>query len=90
MAGRWCYVYRAIDGSGALVDVTFSDKRDMAAAKAFFRSAKTTTGIIPDRVTTDGHTSYPRAIKTELGKTESGEEVRHRTGVHRNNRLEMA
>ena len=63
VGGRWCYVYRAIDGSGALVDVTFSDKRDMAAAKAFFRSAKATTGVTPDRVTTDGHTSYARAIK---------------------------
>ena len=38
VAGRWCYVYRAIDGTGALVDVMFSDKRGMAAAKAFFRS----------------------------------------------------
>jgi putative transposase len=81
---RWCYVYRAIDGSGALVDVMFSDKRDMAAARAFFRSAKATTGVTPDRVTTDGHASYPRAIRTELGKG-----VRHRTGVHRNNRLEQ-
>ena len=89
MAGRWCYVYRAIDGTGALVDVLFSDKRDMAAARAFFRSAKAITGVTPDRVTTDGHASYPRAIKTELGKTELGEDVRHRTGVHRNNRLEQ-
>ena len=36
--GRWCYLYRAIDRSGALVDVLFSEHRDMAAAKAFFRS----------------------------------------------------
>ena len=35
---------------------------------AFFRSAKAVTGITPDRVTTDGHDSYPRAIRTELGK----------------------
>src|SRR3954465_10374585 len=60
--GRWCYVHRAIDSTGALVDVLFSDRRDMAAAKVFFRSAKTVTGITPDRVTTDGHDSYPRAI----------------------------
>ncbi len=39
--GRWCYVYRAIDSSGALVDVLFSEHRDMKAARAFFRSAKT-------------------------------------------------
>jgi putative transposase len=71
--GRWCYLYRAIDTSGALVDVRLSETRDMAAAKAFFQSAKTVTGITPARVTTDGHDSYPRAIRTELG-----EAVRHR------------
>ena len=63
--GRWCYLYRAIDRSGALVDVRLSEKRDMAAAKAFFRSAKAVTGVTPARVTTDGHDSYPRAIRTE-------------------------
>jgi putative transposase len=82
--GRWCYLYRAIDRSGALVDVMFSEHRDMAAAKAFFRSAQAVTGVIPDRVTTDGHDSYPRAIRTELGK-----DVRHRTNAYLNNRLEQ-
>lgn len=56
----------------------------MAAAQAFFRSAKAVTGITPDRVTTDGHDSYPRAIRTELGKG-----VRHRTSRYLNNRLEQ-
>ena len=60
--GRWCYLYRAIDRSGALVDVRLSEKRDMAAAKAFFRSAKAVTDVTPARVTTEGHDSYPRAI----------------------------
>jgi len=82
--GRWCYLYRAIDRSGALVDVMFGEHRDMTAAQAFFRSAKATTGITPDRVTTDGHDSYPRAIRTELGKG-----VRHRTSAYLNNRLEQ-
>src|ERR1700734_558385 len=65
--GHWRYLYRAIDRSGALVDVMFSEHRDMAAAKAFFTSAKMVTGVTPDRVTTDGHDSYPRAIRTVLG-----------------------
>src|SRR4051812_22544343 len=56
----------------------------MAAAEAFFRSAKAVTGLTPDRVTTDGHDSYPRAIRTELGK-----DVRHRTSAYLNNRLEQ-
>src|SRR3954469_3288501 len=52
VSGRWCYLYRAIDRSGALVDVRLSETRDMAAAKAFFRSAKAVTGVTPARVTT--------------------------------------
>src|SRR5215218_1817654 len=66
--GRWCSLYRAIDRSGALVDVLFSEHRDMAAAEAFFRSAQAVTGVTLDRVTTDGHDSDPRAIRTTLGK----------------------
>ena len=82
--GHWRYLYRAFDRNGALVDVMFSEHRDMAAAKAFFQSAKTVTDVIPDRVTTDGHDSYPRAIRAKLG-----EGVKHRTSCYLNNRLEQ-
>jgi putative transposase len=82
--GRWCYLYRAIDRHGALVDVRLSETRDMEAAKAFFRSAKVVTGVIPARVTTDGHDSYPRAIRSE---PDNG--VRHRTNRYLNNRIEQ-
>ena len=82
--GRWCYLYRAIDRDGNLIDAILSEHRDMKAAKAFFRSAKATMGFGRDRVTTDGHGSYPRAIRTVLGRT-----VRHRTNAYLNNRLEQ-
>ena len=42
-------MYRAIDSSGALVDVLFREQRDMKAAKAFFRSAQAVTGVTPKR-----------------------------------------
>src|SRR5690349_16032289 len=82
--GRWCYLYRAIDRDGNLVDTVLSEHRDMAAAQAFFRSAKAATGITPERVTTDGHSSYPRAIRSTLGR-----HVVHRTSAYKNNRLEQ-
>ena len=82
--GRWCYLYRAIDRNGNLIDALLSEHRDMRAAKAFFRSARATMGFRPDRVTTDGHGSYARAIRTVLGKA-----VRHRTSAYLNNRLEQ-
>jgi len=42
------------------------------------------TGVTPDRVTTDGHDSYPRAIRTTLS-----EGVRHRDSQYLNNRQEQ-
>ncbi len=82
--GRWAYLYRAIDRDGNLVDTMLSERRDMAAAQAFFRAAKVATGFTPERVTTDGHGSYPRAIRSTLGRR-----VVHRTGAYRNNGLEQ-
>ena len=82
--GRWTDLYGAIDRDGTLIDAMPSEHRDMAAAKAFFRSATATVGFQPDRVTTDGHGSYPRAIRTVLGGT-----VAHRTSIDLNNRLEQ-
>jgi transposase-like protein len=83
-SGRWAYLCRAIDRDGNLIDAMLSEHRDMKAAKAFFRSATATVGFQPDRVTTDGHGSYPRTIRGVLGKT-----VQHRTSPYLNNRLEQ-
>ena len=47
----------------ALIDVRLSQKRDMEAAKRFLQKALSTAGEPPKRVTTDGHDSYPRAIR---------------------------
>ena len=82
--GKWCYLYRAIDKEGKLIDVRLSKKRDMEAAKRFFQKALSTAGEPPKRVTTDGHDAYPRAVKEELGKN-----VQHRTSRYLNNRLEQ-
>jgi transposase-like protein len=64
--GRWTYLYCAIDRDGNLVDVLLSEKRDRAAAEAFFQSVRTVTGRVPERVTSDGHDAYPGAIKAAL------------------------
>jgi putative transposase len=75
---------RAIDRNGHLVDVRLTETRDLAAAKAFFRSARAITGVPPDRVTSDAHGSHPRAIACEVG-----EDVTHRTNQYLNNHLEQ-
>src|SRR5258708_6051298 len=60
--GKWCYLYRAIDQDGKLVDSMLSEKRNMEAAQRFFKQAVAVIGSTPQQVTTDGHASYPRAI----------------------------
>lgn len=84
IAGSWCYLYRAIDRDGNLVDCRLSETRDMDGAKQFFTQAVEVVGHAPERVTTDGHDSYPRAIRETLG-----EEVVHRSNPYLNNRLEQ-
>ena len=82
--GHWCYLYRAIDRDGNLVEALLSEKRDMAAAQRFFGQALDAAGRAPERVTTDGHDAYPRAIRETLGPG-----VRHRTSRYKNNRVEQ-
>jgi putative transposase len=56
----------------------------MEAAKRFFKQAVDVVGHTQQRVTTDGHDSYPRAIRETLGS-----EVLHRTNRYLNHRLEQ-
>ena len=82
--GKWCYLYRAVDRSGRLVDCRLSEHRDMSAAKQFFKEALEISGDAPERVTTDKEVSYPRAIREELGG-----DVLHRTNQYLNNLIEQ-
>jgi hypothetical protein len=45
--GRWTYLYRAVDKQGKTVDFLVRAKRDVAAAKAFFRRAFKSQGRLP-------------------------------------------
>ncbi len=56
--GCWCYLYRAIDSDGNLVDSMLSQKRDMEAAKAFVQQALEIAEVSPEQVVTDGLKSY--------------------------------
>ena len=82
--GRWCYLYRAIDREGNLVDSMLSATRDMAAAQRFFRGTLSVVKRAPQQVTSDGHDSNPRAIREELGR-----KVEHRCSAFLNRRIEQ-
>jgi transposase-like protein len=61
VAGRWTYLYRAVDQHGQVIDVLMSARRDGAAARACFARALT-FGPAPVEVTTDRAAVYPRVI----------------------------
>ena len=80
--GRWHYIYRAIDGSGQIVDAYVSPTRDMIDACRFFERAIASSGTTPRRVITDKAGAYPRALATVVPG------ALHRTGRYRTNGIE--
>ena len=80
----WCYLYRAIDADGNLVHSMLSERRDMEAARRFFARSLEVVGHTPEKVTTDGHDAYPRAVREILG-----EGVAHRCSQYMTNRIEQ-
>jgi transposase-like protein len=82
VAGRWRYVYRAIDQFGQVIDVFVSACRDAKAARQFFEQAIGTTKVAPDEVVTDQAAVY-LAVLDELVPA-----AWHRTDRYANNRVE--
>ncbi|WP_041258031.1 IS6 family transposase [Frankia casuarinae] len=81
VAGRWTYLYRAVDQHGQVIDVLASTRRDQAAARRFFTSALS-HGRRPVEVTTDKAPVYPRILD------ELVPEACHVDAARENNRIE--
>ena len=84
VAGRWCSRDRAIDREGGLLDSLRSAHRDKHAARRFLRRLVDVAERKPQRVTTDKHPPYRRAIRWILGR-----KVVHRTNPYRNHLTEQ-
>src|ERR671910_3895355 len=82
VAGRWRYVYRAIDQFGQVVDVFDSTRRDAKAARRFFDQAISATKVTPVEVTTDQAPVYSAVLEDLLPA------AWHRTDQYANNRVE--
>jgi transposase-like protein len=85
VAGRCCYLYRAIDRDGQLIDSMLSEHRDKHAARRFLRRLIEVAERKPARVTTDRHPAYPRAIRWIAGR-----KVVHRTTRYLDNFTEQS
>jgi len=82
VAGRWRYVYRAIDQFGQVIDVFVSVRRNARAAHRFFGQAIGTTKVRPVEVVSDHAPVYPAVLEELLPV------AWHRTEQYANNRLE--
>ena len=57
------YLYRAVDRAGRTVDFRLSARRDVAAAKVFFRKAIECQQRVPQTITLDGYAASHRAVR---------------------------
>src|SRR5512147_322770 len=90
VAGRWRYLYRAVDGAGQTIDFLLSAKRDQRAARRFFHKAlaRKHTGN-PRAIVTDRLKSYPGALRAMKRDGELWRLAQHRRGRWLNNRVEQ-
>ncbi len=87
--GRWVYLYRAVDKAGKTVDFLLRAKRDVAAAKAFFRRAFKRQGRLPHKITLDGYQASHRAAREFLKQHRGGARTRIRSSKYLNNLIEQ-
>jgi len=88
--GKWRYLYRAVDSSGATLDFLLSAKQDAAAAKRFLAKALGRQNHpVPRIINTDGHSAYPPAIVGLKAESALDKNCRHRPVLYLNNVLEQ-
>jgi transposase, IS6 family len=87
--GKWVYLYRAVDSTGATIDFLLSAKRDEAAAERFLSKALGGENHPAPRViNTDKHAAYPPAIAELKAGGVLDENSKHRPVQYLNNILE--
>ncbi len=87
--GHWVYLYRAVDSQGKTVDFRLSSKRDVAAAKAFFRKAIRSLGATPRTITLDGYAASHRAVREMKADGQLKEDTKLRSSKCLNNLIEQ-
>ena len=81
VAGKWRYVYRAVDQHGQIIDVYVSARRDVLAARQFFAAAIRAHGD-PVEIVTDRAPALRAAIEGLMPA------AFHNTAQYTNNRIE--
>lgn len=80
--GRRCWLWRAVDNEGEVLDFLVRSRRNAKVAKKLMKKLLKKQGFAPSRVVTDKLRSYPPAFRA-LGLT-----AEHDRGLRANNRAE--
>jgi transposase-like protein len=87
--GQWTYLYRAVDKAGQTVDFRLSSRRDVAAAKAFFKKAIRHEGRPPHTITLDGYRASHRAVREMRTDGLLSKRTKLRSSKYLNNLIEQ-
>jgi transposase-like protein len=87
--GKWVYLYRAVDRAGKTVDFRLSSRRDVTAAKAFFRKAFKSQGSTPPTITLDGYAASHSAVREMKADGQIPEGTKMRSSKYLNNLIEQ-
>jgi transposase-like protein len=62
--GQRMYMWRAVDREGEVLDILVQKRRNKAAALKLLKKLLKNQGFVPEKIMTDGLTSYQAALKT--------------------------
>ncbi|ADM09305.1 transposase [Parvularcula bermudensis HTCC2503] len=89
VGGRWCYVWRAVDQRGRLIDFRVTARRNTAAAKAFIRQARDKARLYPPlSIVTNKAPTYAKVMKNINAQMLPNEAIMHIDQKWQNNRIE--
>jgi len=74
--GQWCYLYRAVDKSGATIDFMLSKTRDKKAAKRFFTKAI-------------GYSEKPEKVTIDKSGSNNSALISINKGLNKNSKIEI-
>jgi transposase-like protein len=87
---EWKYLYRAVDSAGSTIEFMLSAKRDISAAKRFFKKMmRADHRRLPFTIGTDKHASYPEAFAVSVKEKVLPQDSKLRRVKYLNNIIEQ-